>query len=325
MNNNTTGENNRQDMKTSTADTSPSLSSSSPILNLNKDRMTQIFFDLVVIVFVIILLVIVTKNIDPKISGFYCNENDLFYPYKSYSISNLTLMIAGTFVPILVILMIELINILAFFKANSTTTLTRRKQFFIITFHAISLFLLGLGITLLLNEIGKRWFGRLKPHFIDVCKPNLSQINCTYNVGNDKFYNFISTGGSFCTGSIEEIKEARQSFPASHSSFASFSMIYLILYIQARFIVLRIRFVKPLLQTIALMVAYIVSTSPINDHQHHISDVFAGAFLGTLIAIHSSCVTGKVIWLFASRTDYFDLDLKRITKSSVIEAEVKQP
>lgn len=60
-----------------------------------------------------------------------------------------------------------------------------------------------------LTEIGKRWIGRLRPHFIDVCKPNLSQLNCTSVGLTGTFHNPIYTGGSFCTGHEDEIKEAR--------------------------------------------------------------------------------------------------------------------
>jgi hypothetical protein len=33
-------------------------------------------------------------------------------------------------------------------------------------YHGISLFALGIGLTLLITEVGKRWLGRLRPHFI---------------------------------------------------------------------------------------------------------------------------------------------------------------
>jgi len=60
------------------------------------------------------------------------------------------------------------------------------KTFLIHFYHGMSLFLMGAAATMCLTEIGKRWVGRLRPHFIA-----------------------IYTGGSFCTGDPDQIKEAR--------------------------------------------------------------------------------------------------------------------
>jgi len=39
----------------------------------------------------------------------------------------------------------------------------RLRQFLILMYHSLSLFTFGVGITLLLTEIGKRWCGQLRP------------------------------------------------------------------------------------------------------------------------------------------------------------------
>lgn len=78
-------------------------------------------------------------------------------------------------------------------------------------FHAISLFTLGIAIVLLLTEIAKRWIGRLRPHFMDVCKPDFTKFNCTYKGTTGFIYNQISTDGDFCTGDPGAVLEARLS------------------------------------------------------------------------------------------------------------------
>ena len=40
-------------------------------------------------------------------------------------------------------------------------------------------FFTGLLVTLVITDIGKLVVGRLRPHFLDVCNPNFSSINCT--------------------------------------------------------------------------------------------------------------------------------------------------
>ena len=86
---------------------------------------------------------------------------------------------------------------------------TKFRSFLIHFYHGMSLFLMGAAATMCLTEIGKRWIGRLRPHFIAVCKPDMSQLNCTSNALAGSYYNPIYTGGSFCTGDPDQIKEAR--------------------------------------------------------------------------------------------------------------------
>ena len=75
-------------------------------------------------------------------------------------------------------------------------------------------FLVGAAVNVVLTDVGKYTVGRLRPHFLAVCKPDFSKLNCT--TGFHK--NFITNYE--CTGDKDLIKEARLSFPSGHSSFA---------------------------------------------------------------------------------------------------------
>jgi phosphatidate phosphatase len=132
----------------------------------------------------------------------------------------------GTAGPILFIILVEFLNA-SLLPCQKKKSSSRWRAFGICVFHSISLFALGISITLLLTEIGKRWIGRLRPHFISVCQPNLSQLNCigTSSVSGT-YYNPIYTGGNFCTNTdISSIREARFSFPSGHSSYSNFTMV----------------------------------------------------------------------------------------------------
>ena len=53
----------------------------------------------------------------------------------------------------------------------------------------------GFLITLIITSTGKIVVGRLRPDFIDVCKPDFSQINCTDVFGNPQYVtNYVCTG-----------------------------------------------------------------------------------------------------------------------------------
>ena len=64
----------------------------------------------------------------------------------------------------------------------------------------MSLFLYGSLINLLITLLGKTYVGELRPHFLALCKPNMSLIDC--NQGYITNYE--------CTGSnIDAIEKAR--------------------------------------------------------------------------------------------------------------------
>jgi hypothetical protein len=52
-------------------------------------------------------------------------------------------------------------------------------------------------------------------------------------------------GGDFCTGKdFAKIKEARLSFPSGHASFSTYTMLFLVLYLEARLVTLKFRACK---------------------------------------------------------------------------------
>ncbi len=59
--------------------------------------------------------------------------------------------------------------------------------------------MVGMVITVFFTELGKMMVGRLRPHFLAVCKPNYSLFNCTDG--------FITV--DYCTGVAKQIVEAR--------------------------------------------------------------------------------------------------------------------
>ena len=75
-------------------------------------------------------------------------------------------------------------------------------------------FLVGAVVTTILTNVGKYTTGKLRPHFLAVCKPDFSKLNCT--TGFQK--NFITNYE--CTGDKHKINEARLSFPSGHASHA---------------------------------------------------------------------------------------------------------
>lgn len=246
--------------------------------NLSR-RIIQAIIDFVIITIIFFIFIIVFFTVEPKISYITCDESDIFYPFIEDTVPFWAVGIYATLGPILLVVLVELVNS---YIIKQKINVNRKRKFLICTFHALSLFILGISIVLLLTDIGKRWVGRLRPHFISVCKPNFSKLNCTSSGLIGFVYNAIYTGDNFCTGASNLVKEARFSFPSGHSSYSVYSMVFLIVYLEARLFLLKFRYVKSLFQMFAFIAAFVTCLSRISDYHHRGTDVLGGTCLGIL-------------------------------------------
>lgn len=179
--------------------------------------------------------------------------------------------------------------------------------------HSLVLFSFGLGVVSLLTAIVQRWTSKLRPNFLAICKP-ASNLNCiTTQVGagaSGSIFNSISTGGTFCTGNAADIKEARMSFPSWNASFSTYTMLFLVIFLQARLVTLRFRTLRPLLQVTAIIAALITSVSRYIDYYADGWDTAAGALLGGFIGIAFTLYLSRVLWDFERKTEYSEFDLE---------------
>lgn len=81
---------------------------------------------------------------------------------------------------------------------------TRRKiyQYFYNVYRVFLPFVFGAVVEHLTTDIGKYSIGRLRPHFLSVCKPDTAQYDCTSG--------YITA--DVCTGDQSLIREARLEF-----------------------------------------------------------------------------------------------------------------
>lgn len=272
-------------------------------------RIVQTVMDFVVIILIFIVFILVYFLVDPKIRYFTCNDTDIWFPYIDDTIAFWVVGIYGILGPLIIILVVELLN--ANFLPCQKEKENRCRSFWIAFFHAISLFVLGIALVLTLTEIGKRWVGRLRPHFMSVCDPDLTKIDCKRDVFNGFVYRAISTGGTFCRGDPDKIKEARFSFPSGHSSFSSYTMLFAIFFLEARLVLIRFRYIKTLVQLACFIAAFVTILSRISDYHHRGSDVAGGTILGVIVAVFVVFQVGRVLWIFDKKKNYHDFDLKQ--------------
>ncbi|XP_069460441.1 phospholipid phosphatase 3-like isoform X2 [Ambystoma mexicanum] len=138
----------------------------------------------------------------------------------------------------------------------------------------IGVFLFGCTVGQSLTNIAKLSIGRLRPHFLAACQPDFTHLNCS--VGYVEEYT--------CTGGLSIVKEARKSFYSGHASFAMYTMVYLVFYLQARFTWRGARMLRPVVQFILVMLALYTGFTRVSDYRHHPSDVVVGHVQGLLVA-----------------------------------------
>uniref|UniRef100_A0A914UQA1 Phosphatidic acid phosphatase type 2/haloperoxidase domain-containing protein n=1 Tax=Plectus sambesii TaxID=2011161 RepID=A0A914UQA1_9BILA len=232
------------------------------------------------------LIALIFRQVSKKFSmtrhGLFCDDDSILYPYKPDTIHPDTVLVVAICLPLIIITFTELFNTI---RALQTGILLCRRVFclfvhpaifFILKYYTIYLF--GLFVCDALTEVGKRTVGRLRPHFVDVCKPNL-----TLCATNPHLY----IADIQCLGIDND--DERASFPSGHSSDSFYVSIFCIMYLQVR-LDLRsaMRFIRASFQVILFTIAYYCAMSRVMDNHHRGSDVLAGSLLGALIATSTS-------------------------------------
>ncbi|XP_067842147.1 phospholipid phosphatase 1 isoform X3 [Heptranchias perlo] len=204
--------------------------------------------------------------------GFYCNDETIKYPYKEDTIPYQ--LLAGIIIPFALLVMI--IGELASVHWNRLYSNSFIRNSYIATMYkAIGTFVFGAAASQSLTDIAKYSIGRLRPHFLDVCKPDWKTIDCSLGYIDD----------FTCLGNKRMVDEARLSFFSGHSSFSMYCMMFLALYLQARMVGDWSRLLRPTLQFCLIASSVYVGLSRVSDYKHHWSDVLTGLIEGAIAAI----------------------------------------
>uniref|UniRef100_A0A8C2CCP7 Phospholipid phosphatase 1 n=1 Tax=Cyprinus carpio TaxID=7962 RepID=A0A8C2CCP7_CYPCA len=204
--------------------------------------------------------------------GFFCNDDSINYPYKEDTISYP--LLGGVMIPVTVLTMIigECLSV----YLNRIKSKSFCNSYVASVYKAIGTFLFGAGMSQSLTDIAKYSIGRLRPHFLEVCKPDWKQINCT---GGAYIEDFI------CTGDPDMVNEGRLSFYSGHASFSMYCMLFLALYLQARMQAEWARLLRPMLQFFLIAASIYTGLSRVSDYKHHWSDVLTGLIQGAIVAL----------------------------------------
>ncbi|XP_059401358.1 phospholipid phosphatase 1-like isoform X1 [Carassius carassius] len=211
-------------------------------------------------------------KIKPYQRGFFCNDESISYPFHTSTITSTVLYTVGFTLPICSMIIGECLSV----YLNRIKSKSFCNSYVACVYKAIGTFLFGATMSQSLTDIAKYSIGRLRPHFLNVCKPDWTRINCT--------------GGAYiediiCTGDPDKVNEARLSFYSGHSSFSMYCMLFLALYLQARMQAEWARLLRPMLQFFLIAASIYTGLSRVSDYKHHWSDVLTGLIQGAIMAL----------------------------------------
>ncbi|XP_039012588.1 lipid phosphate phosphatase 2-like [Hibiscus syriacus] len=139
--------------------------------------------------------------------------------------------------------------------------------------HSVLGLLFAVLITAVITDAIKDAVGRPRPDFFWRCFPD----------GKDVYDRW---GNVVCHGNKADIKEGHKSFPSGHSSWSFAGLGFLSLYLSGKIKVLdrQGHIAKLCIIVLPLLAASLVAVSRVDDYWHHWNDVFAGGFLGLVVA-----------------------------------------
>lgn len=238
-------------------------------------------------------------------NGFFCNDPSIRYPLKPDTISTELLILINVIVSMSVIVVVEQIvthetRSLQIFstrdqhwlprlcKANHLWPIRAIKVMLILTWYIMA--------NTILTDVIKVTVGRLRPHFLAVCNPN---VTCS---SDDPTY---YTNYECQQVTTKDENDARLSFPSGHASMSATVMGFLMVYIQIRCNISgKIALLKPILHLATVILAVWIAMTRVTDYQHHMNDVLAGFLIGTIIGILGGLhVTKGTDMLFLSKGD----------------------
>ncbi|ORY31222.1 phosphatidic acid phosphatase type 2/haloperoxidase [Naematelia encephala] len=152
-------------------------------------------------------------------------------------------------------------------------------------------------ITAAVFQVFHKWLiGGLRPHFLDVCRPDVTQTR-QLGIG----FQQIMYDRSICTGDENQINDSLESWMSGHSTAAFAGFVYLFLYFNAQLKVMsdhRPAYWKMVLTIAPLLGASLIAASLTVDEFHNWYDCLGGAVVGTLCAFVAFRKTFAATWDF---------------------------
>ncbi|KAJ6440128.1 arylsulfotransferase (ASST) domain-containing protein [Purpureocillium lavendulum] len=149
-------------------------------------------------------------------------------------------------------------------------------------------------------QVFVKWLiGGLRPHFLDVCKPDITKIAAGHDKLSFKGYQSLYFDREVCTGDRDEIDDSLESMPSGHTTAAFAGFIYLYLYLNAKLKVFA-NYHPAMWKLVAVYApvlgAVLIGGALTIDEYHNWYDILAGAVIGTVFAFSAYRMTYAAVW-----------------------------
>ncbi|XP_041984769.1 putative phosphatidate phosphatase [Aricia agestis] len=238
----------------------------------------KMILDFVVLACVAAPLLILLLVAEPYHRGYFADDQTLMLPYKHQTISEVLLAGLGfAFIIVTVLLTEYILDKKGLGVGEKFVSGSLVPGWLWAGYSTIGIYTFGAACQQLTSNSAKYVIGRLRPHFFDVCNPIPS--SSSQNAGG-YIQDFTCQGTD-----AARLKDMRLSFPSAHSSFAMYTAVFFILYVQVKGKWRGSKLLRHAAQFLALMGAWYVGLSRVVDHMHHWSDVAVGFAVGALYAV----------------------------------------
>lgn len=243
----------------------------------SRRRKLQILFDVLWAINLLGVYGFMLIKVRPHRRGFFCDDVTIRYPYQDDTVKDWLLIVFSVVITPLLFAVIESVTS---WQAARHFSLPRIRLAASSSITLFGYFWFGLMTTLIVTEVGKLSIGRLRPHFIDVCRPEFgANSTCSFDVG----LTYIEDYSCSKEGNPRLLYDARKSFPSGHSSLAAYAAVYLGYYFHRRLSSQSTLLLKLVLQMVLCCLALFTALSRVTDNKHHWSDVTVGALIGVLV------------------------------------------
>ncbi|XP_032520110.1 putative phosphatidate phosphatase [Danaus plexippus] len=237
----------------------------------------KILLDFIVLACVALPLLLIYLFAEPFHRGYFADDDSLKLPFKEQTISESLLASLGFALNVVTIIIMELVrDKRGKGIGDKFVSGTLFPGWVWESYCAIGVFTFGAACQQLTVNSAKYVIGRLRPHFFDVCQPIPNNASNTMGYIQD----FTCVGAD-----AAHLKDMRLSFPSAHSSFAMYSAVFFILYVQVKGKWRGSKLLRHAVQFAVLMAAWYVGLSRVVDHMHHWSDVAVGFAVGAVYGI----------------------------------------
>ena len=198
-------------------------------------------------------------KITPYERGFYCDDENIKKPFKEDTVSEVSCFIIWAVISAAILIAVELVSFISHPPVRNDDV--KIPPMVMEYYRVMGSFCIGAVFCMLATEMCKVTIGELRPHFLTICNPNLTQELCyqgydqnlaspkdeKYRRYGMKFvegiqcrYNETISGVIFTKARWEKkVSDARKSIISGHSSFSFYCAVFLTLYLGTRLINLK--------------------------------------------------------------------------------------